>query len=291
MKEVWSRMILSGALVCVLSSQVLSAQAYAIHRIGSFATPGILVEFDTSNPGLGLEIGNTGLGNVGTMDYYNGQLWAVSGDNNNMSFYTINTDTAQATFRSSFDGPFGGGSVFSGSFDDEGNYWVVDFSTDLIRKMDPWTGTALSEVGFDPSAGYNGTVFIGETLYAVKGGPGDPLQEFGTLDIITGVFSSIGRTFVGVDGMGGGNGTGALDYDPLTDTTYLVYRSGIEQGQFWSLYTVDINTGMASFVGEFQPELNYDSFAVVPEPATLSLLFVGTCMGLRRFKKNHKRQA
>lgn len=266
--------IIVVAILASLSviTPALAGMAYLVHRIGSFNPPGILVRMDTDNPGAGTAVGNIGLGNIGTMDYFADSLWAVSGDNDKMSFYTIDPTTATATFRSSFDGPFGGTSVFSGSFDNNGNYWVVDFINDVIRKMNPWTGTSLSSAPIDSNAGYNGVAFIGNTLYAVKGGIGDPLQLFGTIDTSTGVFSPIGRTFVGVNGLGGGNGTGAIDYDPSTDTMYLVYRSGVQPGQLWSLYTVDIDTGASSFIGEIQPRLNYDSFAVVPEPGTILLL-------------------
>ncbi|MFQ5490384.1 MAG: hypothetical protein ACE5GE_06645 [Phycisphaerae bacterium] len=261
--------------------RVLGAPAYAIHRIGG-STPGDFVSFDTDDPGGGVLIGNVGFGNVGTMDFFAGDLWAVSGDNNVLSFYTIDTATAQATFRSSFGGPFGGTSVFSGSFDNNGYYWVTDFSTDVIRKLDPLTGASLFSAPIAPSAGPNGIAFVGDTLYAVHGGFGDPLQEFGTLNTQTGVFDLIGLTGVGVGGMGGGNGTGALDYDPVTDTMYLVYRAGIQPGQLWSLYTVDLATGGATFVGEIQPERNYDAFAVLPEPASLTLLLGALLGGGRR---------
>ncbi len=45
---------------------------------------------------------------------------------------------------------------------------------------------------------------------------------------------------------------------------YLVYRAGIVPGQFWSLYTVDLATSAATFVGEIQPERNIDALAVAP---------------------------
>ncbi len=248
----------------VLGVEVQAGPAYAVHRIGSFSTPGDLLCFDTADPGAGQLIGNIGLGNVGTMDFLGDELWVVSGDDNLMTFYTLDLETATPFFRSTFDGPFGGTSVFSGSFDSNGFYWVVDFILDVIRKIDPATGESLATVPISSGVGFNGVAFVGDTLYAVQGATLDPPQLFGIINTQTGQFETIGRTFVGVGGNGGGNGTGALDYDPVTGAMYLVYRSGIETGQFWSLYTVNLTTGVATFVGEIQPERNIDACAVAP---------------------------
>ena len=274
-----------GIVVCMPVVQpCFGTPAYAIHRIGSFSDPGDFISLDTASPGSGSLLGNLGIGNVGTMDFFNDELWAVSGDNNVMSFYTIDVDSVEATFQSAYAGAFGGTSVFSGSFDDDGNYWVVDFVNDVIRQMDPLTGISLHQASIESDVGYNGVAFVGDTLYAVRGGTFDPPQEFGVLDTLTGNFQSIGRTFVGVGGNGGGNGTGALDYDPFTDTMYLIYRAGTSPGEFWSLYTIDVATGLSTFVGEIQPERNYDAFAVVPEPSSLVLLTFGCAALLRRVK-------
>lgn len=248
----------------VLGIEAQAGPAYAVHRIGSFSTPGELLCFDTADPGAGRLMGNIGLGNVGTMDFLGDELWVVSGDDNVMTFYTLDLETATPLFRSAFDGPFGGTSVFSGSFDSNGFYWVVDFIFDVIRKMDPRTGESLATVPISSGVGFNGVAFVGDTLYAVQGATFDPPQLFGIINTQTGQFETIGRTFVGVGGNGGGNGTGVLDYDPVTGTMYLVYRSGIEPGQLWSLYTVNLATGMATFVGEIQPERNIDACAVAP---------------------------
>ena len=274
-----------GIVMCVSVAQpCFGRPVYAIHRIGSFSDPGDFVSFDTDSPGTGTLLGNLGIGNIGTMDFFNGELWAVSGDNNVMSFYTIDIGSVEPTLRSTYTGAFSGTSVFSGSFDEDGNYWVVDFANNVMRQMDPLTGISLHQASLEPNVGYNGVAFVGHTLYAVRGGTFDPPQEFGVLDTVTGDFQSIGRTHVGVGGDGGGNGTGALDYDPLTDTMYLVYRAGIVPGEFWSLYTIDLDTGLSTFVGEIQPERNYDAFAVVPEPSSLVLLAFGGAALLWRVK-------
>lgn len=274
-----------GIVICVsVAEPCFPAPAYAIHRIGSFSDPGDFVSFDTDSPGTGTLLGNLGIGNVGTMDFFDGELWAVSGDNSEMSFYTIDIGLVQPTLQSTYPGAFGGTSVFSGSFDEDGNYWMIDLVNGVIRQMDPLTGISLHQASIKPFVGYNGVAFVGHTLYAVRGGSLDPAQEFGVLDTLTGEFQSIGRTHVGVDGDGGGNGTGALDYDPSTDTMYLVYRAGIHPGEFWSLYTIDLDTGLSTFVGEIQPELNYDAFAVVPEPSSLIILAFGGAALLWRVK-------
>lgn len=270
----WYILCCVGALVGIPTAS--AAPALAIHRVGSFAPPGDLVQFDTNDPGGGTLLGNIGLGNVGTMDVFDGVPWVVSGDGGSLSFYTLDPQTASVSFQSSFDGAFGGTSVFSGSFDADGDYWVADLVFNALHEFDPHTGTSLSTVPLAANAGPNGIAFVDDVLYAVHGGFGDPLQEFGTIDTATGAFTFIGLTGVGIGGLGGGNGTGALDYDPVTNTMYLVYRAGIEPGQFWSLYTVDINSGAASFVGEIQPERNYDAFTIIPEPSALVLVSIGS---------------
>jgi len=275
-------------IVCVLIVQRTAASpAFALSRARIDLSPGDLISLDTTDPRNGVVVGNTGLFNVGTMDFFDGALWAVDGTGDAMKFYTIDPETAEATLESTFRGPFGGTSVFSGSFDDQGDYWVVDFIYDTIREIDPRTGRSISSVPINRNVGYNGVAFVGDVLYAVRGAFGDPPQQFGTIDTLTGVFTRIGFTGVGVGGVGGGNGVGALDYDPATGTLDLVYRSGIAPGQLWSLYTVNIATGGANFVGEIGPRGLFDAFAVVPEPTTLGLLLLGFCplFGRRRHRE------
>jgi hypothetical protein len=252
-------------LWCALSDAQARAQtAFAIHRAGVVA-PGDLICFDVTNPDGGKLLGNIGLSDVGTMDFFGDQLWLVSGDGGLLNFYTVDLDTVTASYQASFGGAFGGdGITFAGSFDSDGFYWVVDGVNEVLRKLNPNTGQSLASVSIAPSAWYNGIAFVGNVLYAVCGATGDPPQLFGILSTQTGQFQLIGRTYVGRNGEGGGNGSAALDYDPLSGTMYVVYRSGIAQGQFWSLYTIDIQTGAATFVGEIQPERNIDAFAIAP---------------------------
>jgi hypothetical protein len=158
------------------------------------------------------------------------------------------------------EGTFSG--VSAGGFDMQGAYYVVNMRGHNILRVDPWKGTILETMKMPSSAGYNGVAFIGERFYAARGGTGDPPQEFGAIDLKTGEFTPIGYTNVGVNGKGGGNGCGALDYDQAARTLFLVYRQGIEQGQGWSLYTVDLTTGQATFVDELRPKAVYDAFAV-----------------------------
>ena len=221
---------------------------------------GDLVVFNLQRPAESRVVGNTGLTDVGSMDFWGDELWAASFRDDKLSFYTVNVATAQATLRSTVEGTFSG--VSAGGFDMQDAYYVVNMRGHNILRVDPWKGTILETLKMPSSAGYNGVALIGERFYAARGGTGDPPQEFGTIDLKTGEFTPIGYTNVGVNGKGGGNGCGALDYDQAARTLFLVYRQGIEQGQGWSLYTVDLTTGQATFVDELRPKAVYDAFAV-----------------------------
>lgn len=222
---------------------------------------GTLIAFDLSNPSAGEVIGSTGLTQVGAMDFFDGVLWVASARDDRLRFYTIDIETGEAELQAKVSGSFGG-SVFSGSFDDDAYFWVLDSRRKKIRQIDLSTGKEKHSIPIPSQVGYNGLAFVGETLYAVRGATGDPPQEFGTIDTETGEFTRIGHTRVGVDGKGGGNGCGALDYDAGTDTLYAVYRQGIEKSQRWSLYTIDFATGLASFIDEINPPGIYDGFAI-----------------------------
>lgn len=254
---------------------------------------GDLVAFDLRRPEKGVVIGNTALTQVGAMDFFRGQLWAASARDDRLSFYTVELQTAEVNYRSTADRKLSG--VFAGEFDPWGRFWIVNLRAKLLCAYDPNTGVELSCVPLPSDAGYNGIAFVGEVLYAVRGGTGDPPQEFGTLDTATGDFTAIGYTNVGLNGKGGGNGCGALDYDADSRTMYMVYREGIggtvvettsdaapaqlespyqddaqknpsapprTTPQLWSLYTIDIKTGQSTFVGEIGPRATYDSLAI-----------------------------
>ena len=222
---------------------------------------GTLIAFNLSDPSAGEVIGSTGLTQVGAMDFFDGILWVASARDDRLRFYTIDIKTGEAELEAKVSGSFGSG-VFSGSFDDDGYFWVLDTRHRKIRQIDPSTGKEEHSVPIPSRVGYNGLAFVDGILYAVRGATGDPPQEFGTIDTKTGEFTRIGYTRVGVEGKGGGNGCGALDYDAGTDTLYAVYRQGVAKSQRWSLYTIDFDTGLASFVGEIDPRGIYDGFAI-----------------------------
>lgn len=254
---------------------------------------GDLVAFYLDHPDKGVVIGNTALTQVGAMDIWQGVLWAASARDDRLSFYTVDVRTAEATLKSTAERKLSG--VFAGDFDAQGRFWIVNMREQRLCSYDPVTGAELSNVELPSDASYNGIAFAGEMLYAVRGGTGDPPQEFGTIDTATGKFTSIGYTNVGFDGKGGGNGCGALDYDPSTRMMYLVYRQGIERAaaqasaendaerdrpqdtvqgdksqgrnrqgkpQYWSLYTIELRTGQSTFVGEIGPQATYDAFTI-----------------------------
>lgn len=250
--------VLAG--LCIAARPADHALGYAITRSrGDGLQVGDLVAFDIAKPQRGWRIGATGLPNVGAVDVMDGILWAASERDEKLRFYTVDVNSAEATHVSTFEHPFLGG-VFAGSFDDNGAFWTVDMRRRTLYEIDPMSGKLLSST-HTPVAP-NGIEIIDGMIYTVRGGTGDPPQEFGTIDRETGEFHLIGATKVGVEGNGGGNGCGALDFDWSSDTMYLVYRSGIERGQRWSLYTLDLATGLATFVNEIRPRGTYDAFAV-----------------------------
>jgi len=231
-------------------------------RIGGASEVGELIIFPLQAPHDGIRVGGTGLTNVGSMDFFDGVLWVASERDEELKFYTVDLTNAKTVHVSTFAHKFSDKVVSAGAFDDDGNYWVSDMRRKALYVIDPTTGELIEKISTPVTT--NGIEIIGDTIYAVRGGSGDPAQEFGTIDGATGKFTLIGYTRVGKEGKGGGNGSGGLDFDYRTNTMYLVYRKGIEPGQRWSLYTVDLNSGAASFVGKISPERNYDAFAVVP---------------------------
>lgn len=265
---VWQKAV-SVVVLCASATVAGPRQAgvaYSIVRNKSAGSEvGDLVVFYLDEPAKGEVIGNTGLTQVGAIDFWRGELWAVSARDDKLTFCTIDLRNAEARLRSTAERKISG--VFAGDFDAQGRFWIVNLKTRTLNSYDPNSGTELSSVELPSDAGYNGIAFVGNTLYAVRGGTGDPPQEFGTLDLTTGEFTLIGYTNVGLEGKGGGNGCGALDYDPFTRTIYLMYRQGVERvnskPQYWSLYTIDVRTGQSSFVGELQPRATYDALAVM----------------------------
>lgn len=230
------------------------------------AEVGDLVVFDLAAPSEGRVVGHTGLTDVGSMDFWGAELWVATFRDDKLEFHVVDIETAAATPRSTVPGRYYG--VSGGGFDDQGRYWLVELSEKKLLGIDPRTGTILTQIGIPRSAGYNGLAFAGNRLYALRGGTGDPPQEFGVLDTVSGEFTSIGFTNVGAAGKGGGNGCGALDFEPSSRTLFGVYRQGVEPNQRWSLYTFDASTGQATFVGEIQPRATYDAFAVAPASGT-----------------------
>lgn len=188
---------------------------------------GDLVAFYLDQPDKGVVLGNTALTQVGAMDFHAGQLWAASARDDKLTFYTINLAKAEATTKSTAQRKLSG--VFAGDFDSQGRFWIVNLREQYLCAYDPTTGAEVAAVKLPSDAAYNGVAFVGDVLYAVRGGTGDPPQEFGTLNTATGEFTAIGYTNVGYDGKGGGNGCGALDYNPATRTMYLVYRQGVDR--------------------------------------------------------------
>lgn len=232
-----------------------AAELIGLERAGIFQPEGTLFRIDSDNPGHSTILGNTGLVDVGAIDFHDDVLWAASCVGGVTVFYTIDLEhvTAQLISVGAYRSPT---FVFGGAIDSSGIFWLTDVYEDTLTAHDPTTGELLATLPTNPNYSITGLAFADDTLYAVAY-PG----RFGTLDTATGDFTLISN----MSGIGGSNG---LDYDPVSGFMFLTLSTGSLDGPDSRLYQITVQTGHNAALGDIRPACTLDAIAVSPLPDT-----------------------
>lgn len=147
--------------------------------------------------------------------------------------------------------------------------------------------TSLTYVAGDPGAGvdpsithasYNAAAAGATTLYAADTGR-DTLVRIGSIGGTpdspnTGLITTIGSLGINANELGG------MDFSSFTSTMYASFMR--QDTSVSTLYTLNLNTGVATAVGQIGSGLFIRAIAVVPAPGTLGLLGLCGLIAARR---------
>lgn len=274
-----------GSMMMLLSAQVHAELIYGVTSQGG------LISFDSATPGAietgvqisGIQANEEILG----IDFRpaTGELFGVGSFNN---LYTINPGSGQSTlvgggtFSPALNGAWFGFD-FNPTIDRIRN--VSDANQNLVLNPNDGTSTGVTDLfygpgdaneGADPTVAHSAYTnsFAGATttqLYSIDVG----------LDILTtqansaGTLGTVGPLGVDVGSFGG------FDISGVTGTPYAALLP--EGDSISSLYTVDLNSGNATLVGEIAGGLVVSAITVVPEPTSVGIFLSTIAMtGLSR---------
>ncbi len=164
-------------------------------------------------------------------------LLAYDGDNNGL--YSIDTATAIATFIGT---DFASGTPSEIELSAGGVAYAADTDNKtFLHTIDPSTGSVTGTITMTFPMGGNvitALEFVGSTLYAGFTTEGGGPTFLTTVDIGTGIVSTVGATGVS-------SPLGGLAYDVSTSVMYGISAGG------WpaELFTIDLSTGAATSVG------------------------------------------
>ncbi len=263
-----------------------TAQAELAYGVTSNQT---LVSFDTGSPVAiqsGLAI--SGLQNneqIRGIDFRpaNGVLYALGSFNN---LYTINTSTGAASLVGTGVGLPLNGSSFGFDFNpvidrirvvsDAGNNYVLNPDTGAGTQV-----TSLFYAGGDANAGMTPNVTSSAYTNSFAGTTSTQLYGIDTgLDILVRQANSAGT--LETVGFLGADIVDMAGFD-ISGTTGMAYAVSIENGATRSvLWSIDLDTGAATMLGEIGGGSILTSFAVVPAPGVVSLAMPLALAGLRR---------
>ncbi|NKE46066.1 DUF4394 domain-containing protein [Roseomonas frigidaquae] len=288
----------------ILGAAILAGPAKADPIVGVVG-PRTLVGFDSATPDTfttTLEV--TGIGNdtIRGIDFRpaTGQLYALGQSG---GLYTVDTTSGAATAIGP-GVPVPAGLFEAGfSFNPTVDAIRVTTANDVNRRVNATAGSTiidgtLSYTAGDPNAGVNPTItavaytnqlpgtVTSTTLYAI---------DSATSSLVTinpanaGTISTIGA--LGIDLFGPTTGFGmAFDIDGSTGIAYASLLNAVGQLGPQGLFTIDLATGLASFLGDYGSntvrEITVGQLGPVAVPAPASLAILGTGLlglfGLRR---------
>lgn len=248
-----------------------------------------LVSFDTGAPAAiqsGMAI--SGLQNneqIRGIDFRpaNGVLYALGSFNN---LYTIDTGTGAASLVGSGVGLPLNGSSFGFDFNPviDRIRVVSDAGTNYVLNPDTGAGTQVTSLfyaGGDANAGMTPNVTSSAYTNSFAGTTTTQLYGIDTgLDILVRQANSAGT--LETVGFLGADIVDMAGFD-ISGTTGMAYAVSIENGATRSvLWSIDLDTGAATMLGEIGGGSILTSFAVVPAPGVVSLAMPLALAGLRR---------
>ena len=277
---------MAASLGLAMAGSAQAETAYAVTQNGT------LISFDTATPNIidsGFAI--TGLQNnevIHGIDFRpaTGELYALGSTSR---LYKLDLNTGAATEVGS--GPFApllNGSSFGFDFNPviDRIRVVSDVDKNYVLNPNDGTATGVTDLFYntgDANFGTNPNVVNSAYTNSFAGATSTQLYGIDTgLDILVTQANSAG-TLETVGAIGADiNAIGAFDIDGITGNAFVAeidVATSPNRTRFWSL---DLNTGAGTFIGEVGGGQIVTSLAVIPEPSSLALMGVASLALLRR---------